>query len=144
MVNFRCNMLDEHDKVMFPADIVAESLDAAVRHAFRIREESNHGTSPSRRVYAFEVWSDSGPELPEFVAGAGGRAASLTGRAFGCLLAACEGVDEQSYQQDDCAACQHTLPPCFQAAPRVVEYQAVSHRQSSRSGTLGPIGKSGP
>ena len=65
MVNYHCNMLDEHDKVIFPADIVAESLDAAVRHAFRIREESNHGTSPSRRVYAFEVWSDSGPEYPE-------------------------------------------------------------------------------
>jgi hypothetical protein len=65
MAYYRCNMLDEHDQVIFPADIVAESLDAAVRHAFRIRETSNHGTSSSRRVYAFQVWSDSGPEFPE-------------------------------------------------------------------------------
>ena len=59
MHSYRCNMLDEHGHVIFPADIVAKSLDAAVRHAFRIRETSNQGGSPSRRVHAFEVWSDN-------------------------------------------------------------------------------------
>lgn len=55
-------MLDEHGRVIFPADIVAETLAAAVRHAFRIRETSHHCASPSRCVYAFEVWSGNGLE----------------------------------------------------------------------------------
>jgi hypothetical protein len=65
MSYYRCNMLDEVGDTLFPADIVAETLDAAIRHAARILNISNQGPSPSRRVYAFEVWSDSGRLFPE-------------------------------------------------------------------------------
>lgn len=62
MPSYHCNMLDDHGHVIFPADTVAESLDAAIRYASHIREVSNHGASSSQHVYAFEVWSDSGGE----------------------------------------------------------------------------------
>jgi hypothetical protein len=65
MPSFRCNMLDDHGHVLFPADIVAESLAAAIHRASQIRQMSNQSDTPSRRVYAFEVWSDRGREFPE-------------------------------------------------------------------------------
>jgi hypothetical protein len=64
MDSYRCDMLDEHSHVIFPADIIAESLEAAIQHAARILQLSDRGTSPSRCVYAFEVWSDRGRLFP--------------------------------------------------------------------------------
>ena len=65
MPSYRCNMLDEDGNIIFPSDIVVESLAAAIQHAFHIRETSNQSTSPPRRIYAFEVWSDSGRQFPQ-------------------------------------------------------------------------------
>jgi hypothetical protein len=65
MPNFRCNMLDENGDTLFPADIVAETLDAAIIRAAHILNTTNHGPWPVRQVYAFEVWSDSGRVFPE-------------------------------------------------------------------------------
>ena len=64
MPSYRCNMLGEDGEILFPADIVAGSLSAAIQHASRIRQMSNEGTSYSRRVCAFEVWSDNGRLFP--------------------------------------------------------------------------------
>jgi hypothetical protein len=57
-------MSDEDGDILFPADIVAESLAGAIQHAAKIRQMSNEGTSCSRRVCAFEVWSDNGRLFP--------------------------------------------------------------------------------
>jgi hypothetical protein len=65
MPDFRCHMLDERGDILFPADIVAETLDAAIRHAFDILRTSNQDASSSRRVYSVEVWSESGRVFPE-------------------------------------------------------------------------------
>jgi hypothetical protein len=65
MPSYRCNMLGENGDILFPADIVAESLAAALQHASKIRRMSNEGTSNSRQVYAFEVWSDNGRLYPQ-------------------------------------------------------------------------------
>jgi hypothetical protein len=65
MPSYRCNMLDEDGEILFPADIVAESLAGAIQHAAKIRQMNNEGTSYSRRVYSFEVWSDNGRLYPE-------------------------------------------------------------------------------
>jgi hypothetical protein len=64
MPEYRCNMLDERGDVLFPADIVAEDLEGAIRHAFEVLRLSNRDTSVSRRVYALEVWSDDGRLFP--------------------------------------------------------------------------------
>ena len=64
MPSYRCNMLGEDGDILFPADIVAGSLSAAIQHASRIRQMSNEGASYSRQVYAFEVWSDNGQLYP--------------------------------------------------------------------------------
>jgi hypothetical protein len=57
MPDFRCNMLDQRGDVLFPANVVAEDLEAALRHAFDVLRKSNQGASLSRRVYALEVWA---------------------------------------------------------------------------------------
>lgn len=67
MPDFRCNMLDEHGHMLFPAEIAVENLDAAIQHASEILHASNQFSS-SRRVYSFEVWSGSSrlfpPQMP--------------------------------------------------------------------------------
>jgi hypothetical protein len=65
MPNFRCNMLDKDGDTLFPADIVAANLSMAIQHGCQILHTSNQGTWPSRRVYAFEVWTDDGRVFPE-------------------------------------------------------------------------------
>jgi hypothetical protein len=50
-------MLDERGHTLFPAEIVAASVEAAIQHASSILQASNQSTS-SRRVYSFEVWTD--------------------------------------------------------------------------------------
>jgi hypothetical protein len=57
-VVFRCQMLDEHGHILFPADIVAESLHIAIQRAFQIRDTRNEAASSSERVYGFKVWHD--------------------------------------------------------------------------------------
>ena len=57
-VVFRCQMLDRHGDVLFPADIVAETLDIAVQQAFHIRQARNQDAAASERVYAFRVRHD--------------------------------------------------------------------------------------
>lgn len=58
MLDFRCEMLDERGSILFSADIAAASAEDAIRHASEVLRTSNQA-SASRRVYAFEVWSDS-------------------------------------------------------------------------------------
>jgi hypothetical protein len=65
MPNFRCHMLDEHGGIPFPADIVAETVSAAIRQAFEILESSNLSYLPFRQVYAFEVWHGDARVFPE-------------------------------------------------------------------------------
>lgn len=57
MPDFRCNMLDQRGNVLFPADIVAQDLEAALRHAFEVFHKSNRSASLLKRVYALEVWA---------------------------------------------------------------------------------------
>ena len=64
MDSYRCDMLDEHSRVIFPADIIANSPDAAIQHAAHILQLNNRDASQSRRVCAFEVWSGGGRVSP--------------------------------------------------------------------------------
>ncbi len=57
MPGYRCNMLDQRGDVLFPADVVAEDLEAALRHAFDVLRQTNQHAPLSRRVYALEVWA---------------------------------------------------------------------------------------
>jgi len=50
-------MLDQRGDVLFPADVDAEDLEAALRHAFDVLRKSNQAASLSKRVYALEVWA---------------------------------------------------------------------------------------
>jgi hypothetical protein len=63
MSDFHCNMLDEHGGILFSEDISVESLDGAIRQASDILCTSNQFLS-SRRVFAFEVWSDTSRLFP--------------------------------------------------------------------------------
>ena len=45
MPDYRCNMLDQRGDVLFPADVVAEDLATALRHAFDVLRQSNQGAS---------------------------------------------------------------------------------------------------
>ena len=62
MPDFRCDMLDERGRILFSADIAAETEEAAIRHGTDILRTSNQ--SSSRRVYAFEVWSGTSRLFP--------------------------------------------------------------------------------
>ena len=63
MPDFCCKMLDQRGGVLFPSDIIAENLEAAIRHASDVLHTSNQSSS-SRRVYAFEVWSGTSRLFP--------------------------------------------------------------------------------
>jgi pyruvate/2-oxoglutarate dehydrogenase complex dihydrolipoamide acyltransferase (E2) component len=63
--NFRCHMLDEHRNILFPADIVAETVSAAIQQGFEILESNNRRPLPSRQVHAFEVWDGDGRVFPQ-------------------------------------------------------------------------------
>ena len=65
MPEYRCNMLNQHGDILFPSDIVAESLDAALQDAVDVFRKCNEGSSTSRQAYAFEVWSGSTRLFPE-------------------------------------------------------------------------------
>ena len=65
MPNFRCYMLDEHRDILFPTDIIAETVSAAIRRAFGILESNNLSPLSFRQVYAFEVWNADGRVFPE-------------------------------------------------------------------------------
>ena len=56
MPQYRCNMLDQRGDVLFPANVVADDLESALRHAFEVLR-TNKPSSPSRQVYALEVWA---------------------------------------------------------------------------------------
>ena len=57
-VVFRCQMLNEDGGILFPAYIVAESLDVAIQRAFHMRHARNEAASSSERVYGFKVWHE--------------------------------------------------------------------------------------
>ena len=57
MPEYRCNMLDRRGDVLFPADVVAEDLEAALRHAFDVLHKSNLSSASSHKVCALEVWA---------------------------------------------------------------------------------------
>jgi hypothetical protein len=44
MTIYRCNILDQHGDILLPSDIVAESLDAALRDAFEFLRKINEGS----------------------------------------------------------------------------------------------------
>jgi hypothetical protein len=48
--NFRCHILDEHRDILFPADIVAETVSAAIQQGFEILESNNLRPLPSRQA----------------------------------------------------------------------------------------------
>jgi hypothetical protein len=56
MPEYRCNMLDQRGAVLFPANVVADDLESALRHAFDVLR-TNKPSSPSKQVYALEVWA---------------------------------------------------------------------------------------
>ena len=56
---FRCNMLDDDGEILFPADIVAETLFIAIQCAFDNIRRFNV-VAVAKRAYAFEVWTDEG------------------------------------------------------------------------------------
>ena len=41
MPDYRCHMLDQRGNILFPSDVIAESLDAALRGAFDIFRRTN-------------------------------------------------------------------------------------------------------
>jgi hypothetical protein len=58
-VIFRCQMLGRQGDILFPTDIVAETMDIAIQQAFQIRQERNEAAAAAaERVYAFRVWHD--------------------------------------------------------------------------------------
>ena len=63
MLDFNCKMLDERGGILFTADFAAETVEDAIRHASQVLRTSNLSSS-SRRVYAFEVWSDTSRLFP--------------------------------------------------------------------------------
>ena len=54
MQEFRCYFLDDHDHILFPAEISADDLEAAKRHAFGIVQEQpeKRSTMPT----SIEIW----------------------------------------------------------------------------------------
>jgi hypothetical protein len=55
MPDYRCDVLDSQDHIIFQADIVAEGIGYAVRHAWRIlRDDQQH--NPTSRSANVEVW----------------------------------------------------------------------------------------
>ena len=71
MPDYRCNMLDQRGDVLFPADVVAEDLETALRHAFDVLRQSNQGTPSSKRVYALEVWAGTRQVVHSGIGGIG-------------------------------------------------------------------------
>lgn len=63
MAEFRCKMLNERGRTLFSADITADTVDGAIRHAAEALHTGNL-SSPSRRIYAFEVWSGTSRLFP--------------------------------------------------------------------------------
>ena len=54
MPYFRCFFLDERGGIMFPADIDADDLEIAKRHAFGILDD--RAEEFSRPIAALEIW----------------------------------------------------------------------------------------
>ena len=63
MLDFRGKMLDERGGTLFFEDIVADNLEGAILHSSNVLHTSNQ-SSLSRRVFAFEVWSDASRLFP--------------------------------------------------------------------------------
>jgi hypothetical protein len=62
MLDFNCKMLMS-GAVSLSSNFVAETVEDAIRHASQVLRTSNLSSS-SRRVYAFEVWSDASRLFP--------------------------------------------------------------------------------
>jgi hypothetical protein len=54
MQDFRCYFLDDRDHVLFPAEISADDLEAAKRHAFGIVQEQPQ--KRSAMPTSVEIW----------------------------------------------------------------------------------------
>jgi hypothetical protein len=54
MPGFRCFFMDERDDIVFPAEITADDLEIAKRHAFGVLEE--RAEEFSRPITALEIW----------------------------------------------------------------------------------------
>jgi hypothetical protein len=54
MQDFRCYFLDDHDHILFPAEISADDLEAAKLHAFGIvqQQPEEHLAMPT----SIEIW----------------------------------------------------------------------------------------
>jgi hypothetical protein len=64
MPDYHCYILDHRGSILFPSDIVAESLEAALRIAFDILRKTSEAPSVTRRAYAFEVWAGTSRMFP--------------------------------------------------------------------------------
>ena len=70
MQDYRCYFLDDADHILFPAEITAEDLEAAKRHAFGIVREQpeRRSTKPT----SIEIWQGT-IQLFRSSVSAGGR-----------------------------------------------------------------------
>jgi hypothetical protein len=62
MESFRCYFLDNHDHILFPANIVAEDLEAAKRRALVLMHEprEKYSSMPT----AIEIWQGAARLFP--------------------------------------------------------------------------------
>jgi hypothetical protein len=62
MAEFRCFFMDERGHIMFPAEITADNLEIAKRHAFEIFEARNDRATPEfgefrLPIASLEIWA---------------------------------------------------------------------------------------
>ena len=66
MPEYRCDFLDKNGHILFPAEIYAEDLEAAKRHAFGILNEKDDHGSRSRLIHptSIEIWEGDLRKFP--------------------------------------------------------------------------------
>jgi hypothetical protein len=66
MPDYRCYFLDKNGLALFPAEIFAEDLEAAMRHAFDILNEKDDRASRSALIHPtnIEIWEGDLRKFP--------------------------------------------------------------------------------
>jgi hypothetical protein len=65
MPDFRCYMFNVEGEILFGVNLVAETLDAALRRGFELLRTKNRNRPSSRMICTFEVWSGSDRLFPQ-------------------------------------------------------------------------------
>jgi hypothetical protein len=65
MPDFHCYMFNVEGEILFGVNIVAETLDAALRRAFEVLRTKNQNRPSSRMISTCEVWSGSNRLFPQ-------------------------------------------------------------------------------